>query len=365
MIEPDELYSPFDRFLALGHSKLFMRRRAITSLAAWIAYGAVMLLLGSALGVSANYFILVPVIATAVAFGFAGGLISGLIGLPANLLFFSILGHPEFSPASKPIAEVSGIVLGCVLGYLSDYYRKLEAERVLRKEMESELRRALRDKETLFRELHHRVKNSLNLVKSLIRLQSRRSDDPAFKHAAGELASRIMSISLVHEQLYGKAELSSVDIDDYLNALVHSIEKGSADPDNPPIVTLECTPRELSMDTAVPLGLIVNEALTNAFKHGSYPGKAISVRLRFTREAESYLLEVDDNGKGFPGGYDSQSDNPEQPGSAGLGLTLIDLLTGQLGGQSSYRREKDLTVFQLRFPAAQSGNARQAKPESR
>ncbi|MBN1520200.1 MAG: sensor histidine kinase [Spirochaetales bacterium] len=342
---PDLLSTPLDRLVRRAHARFIGPGGFWIVLLNWAGYAAAMLILGPYLAVSANYIIIIPVIVSAIAYGFTGGLIAGAMGLPANLLMFAILGHPEFSPASKPIAELSGIVIGSALGYLSDFYRRLETERVLRKEIEEELRRALRDKEALFRELHHRVKNNLNLVKSLIGLQSRRSSNSEFKRAAADLAGRIMSLSLVHEQLYKKAELSAVAIDDYLAQLIRLVSDGMADPNTQATMSTKLPKLELTMDMAIPLGLILNEALTNAFKHGGRNRPTLAVDVRFAHDDGLYTLEVEDDGPGM-----SPADPLDIPQGVGLGMTLIELLTDQLAGQSQYRRKGDRTLFSLSFP---------------
>ncbi len=352
VIEVDSIFTPFDRAVSRVHALLFGRTRGLTLAATVALYGLGMVLLGNRLGVSANFMVVIPVIVAAVGYGLAGGLTAGFLGLPLNLALFYALGHPEYSPASKLAAELSGLAVGTSIGYLSDFYKKLFIERTMRKEMEDELRRALRDKEALFREVHHRVKNNLNLVKSLIGLQSRRSEDPAFKRAAADLLNRIMSISLIHEQLYRKAELSSVSMDEYLGQLVRSATDSAADPDYPPEVEVACARRGLSMDAAVPLGLAANEAITNALKHGRPRGK-LRISVRFARLEDEYVLEVRDDGQGFPSG--DGGPGPEEESGSKLGLTLMDILAGQLGGRAGYWREDGFTIFKLTFPAYKSG----------
>ena len=142
---------------------------------------------GTYLGISANYFVILPVLIVSLVCGFPGGLIAGVCALPANLFLFWLLGHAEYSPASKIIAELSGVFVGSAFGFLSDYFRKMIREMEKRKEAERELRRSLGEKEILLRELQHRVKNNLNLIKGLIQLQRNRSSDPAFREASGLL----------------------------------------------------------------------------------------------------------------------------------------------------------------------------------
>ncbi len=349
---PEALYSSFDLFLGRWHARISGRYRFPIVLSTWLGYALIVLLFGPRLAVSSNYFIVAPVLASAIAYGFPGGFIAGGLGLPANLLLFALLQRPDFSPASKPIAELTGVVLGSALGYLSDYYKKLERERSLRRESENKLRQALHDRDILFKELHHRVKNNLHLVKSLINMQSRRSGDPGFKKAAAELSGRVMALSMVHEQLYKYSELSAVDIGKYLATLVRAIQQGAANPLYPPVLELDCDRRELPMDSVVPLGLIVNEALINAFKHNAHQERPLHIRLGFRMENERFILELRDDGVGLSEGEKPALEASEKGES--LGLTLIALLAGQLGGSVAYGRAEGWTSFTLDFPADQN-----------
>lgn len=357
-LDPEQLFSPFDRALGALHERLFGRYRLITVVASILLYAGLVLSTGASLGISTNYFVLLPVICASMGYGLFAGVIAGIVALPGNLLLYRALGHPEFAPASKAIAELSGILVGTVLGYLSDYHRKLDVERYLRKETESELRRALRDREALFREVHHRVKNNLNLIKSIIGLQARRSSDQAFKDAAAMLTGRIMSISFVHERLYRTSELSAVAVDEYLKDLVNAVVMAAGGSAISPTVTFDLSRRDASMDVAVPLGLIVNELLTNSIKHGRpRRGQALSMEIRLGADGDELELTVRDDGIGLPGIDEGQRLGIEDaatrfPGS--LGLTLLDLMTSQLGGKASFSRSGGWTEFSLAFREAES-----------
>ncbi len=355
-LDPEQLFSPFDRALGSLHERLFGRHRLVTVVASVLIYAGAVLSTGASLGVSTNYFVLIPVIGASMGYGLFAGVVAGIAALPFNLLLYRVLGHPEFAPASKAMAELSGVLVGTVLGYLSDYHRKLDVERYLRKETESELRRALRDREALFREVHHRVKNNLNLIKSIIGLQARRSNDPAFKDAAAMLTGRIMSISFVHERLYRTAELSAIALDDYLRDLVNAVVMAAGGSDVGPTVAFDLSRRDASMDVAVPLGLIVNELVTNSIKHGRPSrGRALTMEIRLGADGDKYSLSMRDDGIGLPGVDEGQRLAVEEaamrfPGS--LGLTLLDLMTSQLGGEAAFSRSGGWTEFSLIFREA-------------
>lgn len=352
-LEPEQLFSPFDRALGVLRDRLFGRFRPLTVATSVAIYAGSVLLLGSQLGVSTNYFVLIPVITASIGYGLTAGVLVGILALPANLILYTLIHHPEYSPASKIMAELSGILVGTILGYLSDYHKKLEMERALRKDIEHELRSALRDRETLFREVHHRVKNNLNLIKSIIGLQSRRSTDQAFKDAAAALTGRLMSISFVHERLYRTAELSSVALDEYLSDLVGAISMAAGGSRNPPKVTLDLTRNTVTMDMAVPLGLIVNELVTNALKHGKPPENDLRIEIALHNDENCIILTIRDDGIGFPGLEESlplKIADAAMMNRASLGQTLLELMSTQLGATATYRRKNNWTEFRLELP---------------
>lgn len=364
-LELESLFSPLDMALGKARELFFGKYRLLTVSLAILLYAGQMLLLGPGMGVSSNYFVILPVLAVSVAYGLAAGTISGALGLPANLFFYSVIGHPGFAPESKLMAELSGVIVGMSFGYLSDYYRKLARERSIRKEIEDELRRALRDKEILFREVHHRVKNNLNLVKSVIGLQSRRSKDRDFVRAAQALAGRIVSISMIHERLYRTAELSNLAIDEYLGDVARGVLMGagsirdgapgqSGQEGKAPILDMACTKRELSMDVAVPLGLIVNEAMTNALKHAVPDDGQLRISVCLRREGDRFALDIADNGRSFEPLAEGECMDitaASERYASSLGLTLVRLLADQLGATCLIERANGQSALRLSFPA--------------
>jgi two-component sensor histidine kinase len=320
---------PFDSLASKIHAVVFIRYRYASLTAAIALYSAVMLVTGRALGVSSNYFVIGPVMAAALGFGIAGGLAAGILALPANLLIYAILGHPEFSPASKLIAESSGILVGLLFGRLADYFRDVEREIKRRMATEEALRGALAEKELLLRELHHRVKNNLNVMKSLVQLQRNRSEVPAFLEAADELINRIFAISLVHDQLNTDQALSSVDPAHYIEALVGNLASGLGIGMSRIGLSMDTGGRFIPVESAISLGLIVNEALTNAIKHAS-PGSEgkPSIRISLGLEGGDYRLAICDDGPG-PG-----SGTASDAARGGLGLMLVRALARNLGGKT-------------------------------
>ena len=351
--------SHFSSLVSRAQARLFRRHPWLALSVVLAAYVAIILAFGRQLGVSSNYFVLLPVMVAALGLGTPGGLVAGLLGLPGNLLLFAILGHPEFSPASKAIAEVSGLLVGFLFGSLSDHFLAIEEEMDRRLGVESKLRKALADKEVLLAELNHRVRNNLNVVKSLVQLQRSRSRDPAFVEASGELLGRLFAISRVHDVLITDSGTLDVDAAGYLSTLASRAAAGAGlDPSR---LRLELGEggSSLPMDTAVHLGLIVNEALTNAIKHAESSGTGMpSLRLRLQPGPELWRLFLEDDGPGIEDGGGAEEGAPEPPPAfegarQSLGLKIIETLSAYLGGKSVLRPAEGHrgAVFELAFPA--------------
>jgi two-component sensor histidine kinase len=345
---------PFDSLTSKIHAIVFIRYRYASLAVAISIYAAICLVFGDGLAVSSNYFVIAPVMVAALGFGWRGGFLSGALALPANLLLFRILGHPEFSPASKLIAETSGIAVGLLCGRLADYFRELEQEIKRRIVSEEALRSALAEKKLLLRELHHRVKNNLSVIKSLVQLQRSRSKDPAFLEAADDLIGRIFAISLVHDQLNADHSLSIVEISKFIEALATNLADGLGLEDSGISLELRTGDRFIQIEAATSLGLIVNEILTNSLKHASSLGeKKPSIRLDLLLEGDDYRLTIIDDGPGPAAKRGAE-------GSGGLGMKLVRALARNLGGEATLEAIEESqgggpvvrgTRFELVFPA--------------
>lgn len=322
---PKPPLSILDSWLSRLHRDIVKGHPVLSLVASCLVYAGAVLVFAPHIAVSSNYLIILPVVVAAFAFELPGGIVAGALGLPANLLLFAILGRPEFSPASKLAAEFSGLVLGGSLGFLADYFDKFEAELGRRIATEESLRRAVEEKEAILQELHHRVRNNLNVITSIIQLQRRRSRDPAFIAASGELLGRVFAIALVHDRLHSTDEGEEVSALDYLGGLAANIvqAQGAADRETRIALDVPETGLGLDADAAGILGMIANEAITNSVKHAfgsDTSGPAILVSLCV--EGDSRVLRVEDNGSGIPTG-----------GSEGLGLKIIRVLARQLDGK--------------------------------
>ena len=190
--------------------------------------------------------------------------------------------------------------------------------------------------EVLLRELQHRVKNNFQLILASISLQKRRFARGETHHALDHIANRIHAISLAHDQLAPRQDAQTVDVAGYLRALCASIEQQVENV----AIEIEADEIALSIERAVPLGLVVNEAVTNSVKH-AFAGKAgrISVRLQAGIGFGEGRLSVTDDGNGF-----------EKRESRGSGLKLIESLARQIGGQLSIESSSNGTSTSVTFP---------------
>lgn len=189
---------------------------------------------------------------------------------------------------------------------------------------------ALAEKEVLLREIHHRVKNNMQVVTSLLALQSGQTDDASLRNMLDECRARIHSMALIHEKLYQSAVFSAVNFSDYARTLVQMISHAQGHPRI--VAEVRAEPVQLDLDHAVPAGLLLNELVSNSFKHG-FPGQRRGrIDVTVARLADGRVrLEVRDDGQGAPG-LDFQH-------VSSLGLRLVRLLAGQLDAALELRGE--------------------------
>jgi two-component sensor histidine kinase len=182
----------------------------------------------------------------------------------------------------------------------------------------------LKQKDLLLREIDHRVKNSLALVSSLLGMQERMAASAEAKAVLAAASARLMSIARIHEQLYKSADIVSVEFDVYLTGLCADLAAslgrvGQID------FGVDVDRFSLSVDRAVPLGLITVELVTNAIKYASHASGVSTIRVTCRREDGHIVLIVADDGPGLPDGFDATV-------TKGLGMRLVRALVRQLGG---------------------------------
>lgn len=189
-----------------------------------------------------------------------------------------------------------------------------------RMESQDKLQTSLREKEILLRELHHRAKNNLQLIASLLDLAQ---DSPSVD-VLKECRDRIHSIALVHEKLYQSGTVAAIELEDYLRSLAEQVAHAWTRPEGAPVNVLISAPTvSLPLDQAIPCGLIVNELVTNAFKHAFPDSRSGTVEVSAERRGEELAVSVKDDGVGLP---------PGEVPRGHIGLELVHALARQLRG---------------------------------
>jgi two-component sensor histidine kinase/CheY-like chemotaxis protein len=237
----------------------------------------------------------------------------------------------------------------------------LQAEIAQRRNAEEAVRHA-REKEVLLQEIHHRVKNNLQIITSLLRMQSRAVRDPAFSEALRECQNRVASMALIHDKLYRARDLARVSFGEYVRDLTNNILTSYALPARSVRVRLDIDDLSLSLDHAVPCGLILNELMSNCLKHAFPVGHSGTISVGFHAEgAEELCLVVRDDGVGVPATVDLGR-------TSSLGWRLVRALVEQLGGVVQCQTAGGTSV-EIRFarqdaPTDQASAVREESPHA-
>jgi PAS domain S-box-containing protein len=226
-----------------------------------------------------------------------------------------------------------------------------------RKQAEEHITRSLAEKELLLKEIHHRVKNNLQIVSSLLNLQAGTSANPHIKALFRESQNRVKSMALIHETLYRSGTLSALDFQKYVHNLVRYLSDSYRPARHRITLQLDVAPLALGLDTAIPCGLMLTELVSNAFKY-AFPDEATgTVRVAARQETSgAYCLSVADDGIGLPPDLDVRR-------SASLGLQLVANLARQLAAEFAPMPSERGTCFVIRFKEPQHNAQPQAAPE--
>jgi PAS domain S-box-containing protein len=193
-----------------------------------------------------------------------------------------------------------------------------------RKASEDSLKRSLKEKLALLQEVHHRVKNNLQIISSLLAMQASVLLDAEIVAKLADSQRRVMSMAMIHEHLYRHEDMSSIDLAEYVRDLTAHLFSSYVQ--TPSIIPrLDLVPTKLSIEQSVPCGLILNELITNAIKY-AYPAGKGEIQVRLTVAEDTVAMTVSDRGVGLPANFDSET-------SKSLGMTLVQQLTLQLDGR--------------------------------
>jgi len=221
--------------------------------------------------------------------------------------------------------------------------RALEHEVSENKIVQRELANSLKEKEMLLKEVHHRVKNNMQVISSLLNIQAETNGNEEFATLLGESQQRIKSMALIHENLYQSDDLLEIDFDDYIRMLAGSLCRFYEVPGVAVNMDIRVADVSLDIESAVPCGLIINELISNSLKH-AFVGKhgRGTIRVDFVVKGCQYVLSIRDDGVGLPDGFDLN-------GSTTMGMEIVSILTQQLDGKLSIGRESG-ACFNISFP---------------
>ncbi|CAM4417633.1 sensor histidine kinase [Zobellia roscoffensis] len=207
----------------------------------------------------------------------------------------------------------------------------------------NELEEKIREKETLIKEVHHRVKNNLQTVSSLLSLQSRSIVDKDVKSLLKSSQNRVITMAIVHEMLYMREDLSKIEYKSYVQELAEYLVRSIKGTSSNITLNIDIPNVKLNIDTAIPLGLLINETVTNALKYGIVDESKgeILIKLRKTDNNE-FILNLGDNGQGFP-------EDITHKNSKSLGLKLIHNLSRQLQGSIIRDLSQKGTHYTIKF----------------
>ncbi|HEX7501938.1 MAG TPA: PAS domain S-box protein, partial [Acidobacteriota bacterium] len=202
-----------------------------------------------------------------------------------------------------------------------------------RERAEKSIQASLAEKEILLKEIHHRVKNNLQVISGLLTLQGAQINDERLQRLIKESQSRIWTMALIHQTLYQSGNLAAIDMAEYIRTLCGNLLSSYAQVAMPPTIRFDLFPVQLVIDKAIPLALVVNELVTNSLKHAFPDGRPGEIRITLRKNKEprtsppvaAYDLIVADDGVGLPSGFDPAAQKS-------LGLQLVSMLAKQLGG---------------------------------
>ena len=236
-----------------------------------------------------------------------------LIGMNGEKIFLDVFLNPVME--KNKIIEVSGIAHDITATKLN----------------EDRIKQSLKEKEVLLKEVHHRVKNNMQIISSILNLQSSYTTDSNILNLLRESQNRIKTMAYIHESLYQNKTFSSINFNEYLTQLISNIiHSYSVSPDKMQL-QVDCEKTILNLDVSIPLGLIINELITNSIKH-AFPDSSkgiISINLR--TQNKLVFLTVEDSGVGIGPNISTEK-------SGTLGLQLVYTLIDQIDGKINFER---------------------------
>jgi two-component sensor histidine kinase len=246
-------------------------------------------------------------------------------------------GNSRFQERLRNMAIIALLIFGALAFVV---YRRIKKDNKTINEQKTLLEQSLGEKETLLKEIHHRVKNNLQIISGLFDKQARQVTDEATKKLMKAGQDRVFSIALVHQNLYKSENLTTIEIKSYLEMLTENIEKSQKGDHQDIKIALDVDDSVVDIDMAIPLGLILNELITNCYKYAFKDRTTGEIFVRFRQNEKEFLLGVQDNGVGLPLDFDMQK-------TRSLGMNLVRGLVRQLGGKLDYMSSTEGTNFTI------------------
>jgi len=239
-------------------------------------------------------------------------------------------------------SEKQRIATLSILADLNEASKRLKKEIKDRKQAQMQVQKNLEEKNILLKEVHHRVKNNLQIMSSLLHLQTLHIDDPRISKILGESRNRIHSMSIVHEMMYQNQDFARIDMKYYIYKLIDSIKPLYADSYNHIDIIDKCKSVEIDLNRAIPCGMIINELISNAMKHAFVNDSNGEITVGIENEDGEVHIFVSDNGSALPPDFDLENINS-------LGMSIVTDLTDQLDGRFVINQKDGLKTFEVFF----------------